>query len=411
MHLLRQTASLLMVAVCLTAGVAGAQTVRGKITAETDGGAVVGARVVLLSVGGGSLAAVTSDSEGLFELELAPGIYAMRILRLGHPPVLTSAFEVPKTTRLMDLTVVVPASADDPYALAPLVVEGTAPLPHLASFYRHRAIGLGDFVTRDEFEEWNPAEVTDVVRRMPSYVVRANPTYGWRRPDGTLDTRRYRIEVATRSRRRNQECPVLLYLDGAFMGNTLTTDVEVIPISAVEAVETYSRPAQMPPEYNRLGSDCGVIAFWTRGPELRTGVSAAEFGVRWGGDISGGRLARGRLGVHYAWRLGGPVEFYPAFHYGLKAGDGWQAQLALRLGPMAGRFPWYVGTGLLAAKPTALYASVPLDAPRIEVSHTVFTGLALRVGPIRPFLEGHLIDLLAFSGFRGLVFSGVGVRF
>lgn len=411
MHAPRQILLILTVATCLVSRLLGAQTVRGRINAEPDGRPVAGARVVLLGVAGDSLRAVTSDSAGRFEVEVEPGIYSMRILRVGYTPVSTSAFEVSETTRLLNLGVVVPAATTGPYTLAPLVVEGTAPLPHLASFYRHRTIGLGDFLTRDEFEDWNPVEVTDVVRRMPSYVVRANPNYGNPLPDGTLDTRRFRVEVATRSRRRNQECPVLLYLDGAFMGNTLTTDIETIPIDMVEAVETYSRPAQIPPEYNRLGSDCGVIAFWTRSPDLRGGPSAGEFGVRWGSDISGGRFVRGRLGLHYAWRVRGPVDFYPAFHYGLEAGEGWQAQLALRLRPTGDRSRWYVGTGLMVAKPTALYASVPLDAPGIEVAHTLFAGLALPVGPIRPFLEGHLIDLFAFETLRGLVFGGVGVKF
>lgn len=69
---------------------------------------------------------------------------------------------------------------------------------------------------------------------------------------------------------------------------------------------------------------------------------------------------------------------------------------------------WYVGTGLMVAKPTAIFTGVPVDAPGTEVSPTVFAGLTLRVGPIRPLVEGHLIDLLSFSGLRGLVFSGVG---
>ena len=80
-----------------------------------------------------------------------------------------------------------------------------------------------------------------------------------------LDTRRYRIDVTTRARRTAvQECPPIIFLDGNYLGNTRDVDVDVLSIEAIEAMETYVLSASVPPEFNRSGALCGVIALWTR---------------------------------------------------------------------------------------------------------------------------------------------------
>lgn len=60
-------------------------------------------------------------------------------------------------------------------------------------------------------------------------------------------------------------CPALFFLDGAFIGNTRYVDLEhVLGVNQIEAVEVYSGPSQMPVIFNRTGSGCGVVVFWTR---------------------------------------------------------------------------------------------------------------------------------------------------
>ena len=60
------------------------------------------------------------------------------------------------------------------------------------------------------------------------------------------------------------ECPVLLFLDGVFLGDTFTNDVDnIISATDLTAVEVYS-PSQVPARFALPGSTCGVAVFWTR---------------------------------------------------------------------------------------------------------------------------------------------------
>lgn len=65
-------------------------------------------------------------------------------------------------------------------------------------------------------------------------------------------------------------CPALFFLDGAFIGNASYVELEyVLGVNQIEAVEAYNGPSQMPVFFNLTGSQCGVVAFWTRRYSLR----------------------------------------------------------------------------------------------------------------------------------------------
>jgi hypothetical protein len=402
-----------------------AQTIQGVLVSEATGEPVVGAEVTLLDALGQDVSAVRSDSAGMFEMDVEPGRFTFRVLRLGFAPTVTQALDVGGAVGTVRVTIELAAaeavSADQPYTLAPVTVEAR-PIPrYLERFERRRVEGLGDFVLRDEFIEWNPQDANDIVRRMPSFLVTANPRYGSRMPDGRIDTRQYRIVVGTMSHRRANsdfECPPLLYLDGAAVGDTRSFDIGAIPIDAIEAVETYSRPAQIPAEFNRTGSNCGVVALWTRSALGEEAPSRVEIGARYGATIAHGNLGWGRLGVHLVTPFIGPIEFYPAFHVivNLPAGtggsinQGWYAQLAARGWPLGDGAPWYLGGGLVARKQGQNSGGFVTDA-EVEAAYTVFTGTALALGPARPFVELHVINLLTFSDLEGVLFSGIGFEF
>jgi hypothetical protein len=60
-------------------------------------------------------------------------------------------------------------------------------------------------------------------------------------------------------------CPTLFFLDGTSIGNADRLDLDfILPLDQIEAVEVYSGASQIPVMFNRTGSACGVIAFWTR---------------------------------------------------------------------------------------------------------------------------------------------------
>jgi hypothetical protein len=44
----------------------------------------------------------------------------------------------------------------------------------------------------------------------------------------------------------------------------ILSSASVLAVNHVEAVEAYNGPSQMPVEFNRTGSRCGVVVFWSR---------------------------------------------------------------------------------------------------------------------------------------------------
>ncbi len=171
---------------------------------------------------------------------------------------------------------------DTAIVLDPIFIEAEGVAPELADFERRRSTGIGSFVTREEFEKWSPIHATDVLRRMRGLRVRPNPRYGSGR-----DRRRFLIEpsrdvgqritriITTEAERAAtsfggttqtvvNECPVLLFMDGVFLGDTFTNDVDnIISATDLTAVEVYS-PSQVPARFALPGSTCGVAVFWTR---------------------------------------------------------------------------------------------------------------------------------------------------
>lgn len=145
-----------------------------------------------------------------------------------------------------------------PAELDPVIVETDRPVSRrpLADFYERRERGGGAFITRSEFEERGaPQEATQVLRRMRGIRVRANRNY--------RDTGQRWIVTMTGGFR--QSCPPLYFLDRLYIGNARDTNIDhVLPLINVEAIEAYGSVGAIPPEFNRRGAQCGVIAFWTR---------------------------------------------------------------------------------------------------------------------------------------------------
>jgi hypothetical protein len=248
----------------LTLGLTGTVRVVGRlVNAETDQ-AVGGAMVSLL----GMDRRVESNEEGEFVFDqLPPGFYEVAVLHPDHGAVsdTLTVRDVGEMDFELQLGGTERAIADaDRFQLDPIVVTGAAVERSLAGFYRRRSEGFGGFLTSAEWEVWNPTEVTDIVRRLPGFVVRPNNTYD-QMINGQLDTRRYRIDVTRRSSRSaTQVCAPLIFLDGALVGNVRDFDVDQLMVQSLEAAESYPSAANMPPTFNVTGAECGVVVLWTK---------------------------------------------------------------------------------------------------------------------------------------------------
>jgi outer membrane receptor for ferrienterochelin and colicin len=103
---------------------------------------------------------------------------------------------------------------------------------------------FGRFITRDEIDKQHPIFVSDLLRTIPG------------------------LEVVPRlggnDVRSITGCRPAVYLDGIrypLMGETID---QIVSPYELEGIEVYTHPSEVPVEFQGPGSDCGVIALWTR---------------------------------------------------------------------------------------------------------------------------------------------------
>jgi hypothetical protein len=120
-------------------------------------------------------------------------------------------------------------------------------------FDARRQLGTGHFFDRAEIERRRPRAVTDLLRLTPGLRVERGPGGYWVRSSRSLGPR---------------DCPLSTYVDGV----AVTTETrprrgssifDTIPIDMVEALEVYAA-SEVPAQYNRGASNCGVVLIWTR---------------------------------------------------------------------------------------------------------------------------------------------------
>ena len=245
--------------------------VRGFVTDATSGLPLTQATVAVV----GSALSSQTDADGLFQLDgVSLGAVTLSVLRMGYSPIqFTVDLDEPGLYEIAAGQIVLEPL---PLQLEPVQVEG-APLPTrrpLAEFQLRREKSTGSFITREEFERMgNPTMPTDVLRRMQGVRVERNVSGmvdpGRRTPIWNLQTNRWVVRMRRTAARaafgRADGCPPLYFIDGRYAGTADQIDIDqVLSTNQIEAVEAYASAATIPIEFNRTGSVCGVIAFWTR---------------------------------------------------------------------------------------------------------------------------------------------------
>ena len=148
----------------------------------------------------------------------------------------------PGRTAAIDLTL--PTAAQE---LAPVVVRRgerryTGPF---ADFNRRRAAGFGHFITRDQIDHWEPGQLTDVLRRVPSVRILTDE-FG-----------------KTGVRLRGTACAPLIWVDGT-PASVAEFDLDAIPVQTLEGIEVYTGAGQAPGEFAYYENGCAMIVLWTR---------------------------------------------------------------------------------------------------------------------------------------------------
>jgi len=122
----------------------------------------------------------------------------------------------------------------------------------LREFESRRAVGNGQFVTRDEIAAHNTMRTSDVLRgKRGINIVRVN--------NGNFGVR---FALYSRSK---SKCAPDLWIDGVW---SRETEIDEIQANDIEAMELYETMASVPFQFTSHGKTvpCGTIVLWTRIP-------------------------------------------------------------------------------------------------------------------------------------------------
>lgn len=143
--------------------------------------------------------------------------------------------------------------------LAPLDVR-VSPSPRrgkMSGFLRRQSRGTGEFITREDIERQDPMRLSDMVHLRPGV---GTVPYA----DGS-GRRHVQISRAAVMEDRGA-CRIQYWIDGIPFRGVNRFELDELSPQDVEGIEIYRGPAEIPPQFNRRGSQCGVVLVWTRDP-------------------------------------------------------------------------------------------------------------------------------------------------
>lgn len=225
---------------CLTAqDVAPSGGIIGKVLDQQSQLPLNGATVSLL----GTRIQTATDSAGRFtHAGLAGGTYLLEVRAIGYG--VTSWLLRLRDGEVVDyIFEVAPLGVD----IDPIVIEGRQSFAgrRLREFEERRRGGRGVFITEDQIQTRNAATMADLLRGVPG--VRLNCRSG--------------NCTAQMTRGARGVCAADWVIDG--MPATMSA-TPALPTVGIIAVEIYRSPGEVPSEFLKSDSQCGVIAIWTK---------------------------------------------------------------------------------------------------------------------------------------------------
>lgn len=187
----------------------------------------------------GGVDQMTNDQGRFAFPTVRPGVYDIRIVRIGYQTLEHTVELAPRT----ELTVEVELTPEA-FELEPIVVETTRQSALVRTgFFERQERGFGRFVTRDEIEARNSIYVSDVLRTLAGVHV-TSASIGGSRGIVTLGA----------------GCRAEIFVDGVRMRPPFGVD-DFLSAEDVEAIEVY-RGIEGPPDYSE--GSCGSVVVWTR---------------------------------------------------------------------------------------------------------------------------------------------------
>ena len=233
---------------------------RGRVVDDRSEQPLRGTRVLLLNRFNRVVDYQVTDEDGQFRFKRHDG----RRLRVearavGYLPTVTPVLWMVQDSDSASLEI---RLAPHVVLLAPVeVVAMSVPKvsPVLEEVMFRRAKGLGVQITRQDIEQRQPQQVSDMLLELPG-------VYASRRGGGASGRAIYMGRALLGE--GGGACPVQVFLDGMqatrdVPGGDVQVDELVSPLD-VEVIEVFRGLGTVPPEFMSPNARCGVIAIWTK---------------------------------------------------------------------------------------------------------------------------------------------------
>lgn len=214
----------------------------GRVVSAQTGKPIDGARVSVPDLGVGAV----SGAEGEFLIRGLPaGEFSVRVQYLGHAtnerPVRLEDGHVTRAVYLLDRDVLEVADLQVTVRRS----EGREPRSNFRRRMEERRFGA--FITREDIEEHDPQHTSDMLREIPGLKV-TPVEFGQATVYMTGGT--------------GSRCRPTVFLDGLPAEGF---QVDNLQPEAVEGIEVYRRPSEIPAEFKGVGPvECGVLAIWSQ---------------------------------------------------------------------------------------------------------------------------------------------------
>jgi hypothetical protein len=187
-----------------------------------------------------SLAASRQFVDRHYRAEFTPGT-----IRLWLPGSLSQRWDRVFPRPSLNSSTIAQATSDPATLLRPVVVEGRKVNNRLwnAGFYTRMQSEDGTFITQEEIEQQNPRTTSELLRRIPGFVV---------------------LESGVVSAPRRSGCSgVAYYVDGVHADGS---DLNAVLPPAIAGVEIYTGPATIPMAFRVYTQNpvCGTVLIWLR---------------------------------------------------------------------------------------------------------------------------------------------------
>lgn len=124
---------------------------------------------------------------------------------------------------------------------------------------RRRSGSGGRFITTEELRKNETKNMTYMVRRLPGVQIHCpRPSSGDVRVGQCWA---YSGRATSKFAFGGQQCVMDVYIDGQITGDN---DLEKMRVDQYAGIEFYSGASSIPMQYNKTGSTCGVLLFWSR---------------------------------------------------------------------------------------------------------------------------------------------------